>query len=68
MSTVTYTIPAISCYHCIHTITMELGELEGVKSVESDLALKKITLVFEEPATITQIQDKLAEIDYPPEV
>ena len=33
MTTVTYSVPGIHCMHCTHTIEMEVGELEGVKSV-----------------------------------
>jgi copper chaperone CopZ len=28
MTTVTYTVPAIHCGHCTHTIEMEVGELQ----------------------------------------
>ncbi len=30
MTTVTYSIPNISCGHCVHTIQSELSELSGV--------------------------------------
>ena len=33
MTTVTYTVPAISCGHCTHTIETEEGELQGGQSV-----------------------------------
>ena len=38
MTTVTYTVPAISCGHCTHTIETEVGELQGVQSVKADEA------------------------------
>ena len=31
MTTVTYSIPNISCMHCVHTIKTEVSELAGVK-------------------------------------
>jgi len=66
MNTVTYTIPNISCQHCVHTITNELTDLAGVSSVEGDLDSKKVTISFEAPATQEQIVGALVEINYPP--
>jgi copper chaperone len=65
MTTVTYSIPNISCKHCVHTITMEVSDLEGVRSVVADLEMKQATISFEPPATEESIKSLLAEIDYP---
>jgi copper chaperone len=65
MKTVTYTIPNISCNHCVHTIKTELTELDGVQSVEADMATKKAIIVFEEPASEEKIKNLLTEINYP---
>ena len=67
MSTVTYTIPAIHCGHCTHTIEMEVAELIGVQSVKADQASKKVVISFEEPASEEKIKTLLAEINYPAE-
>jgi len=67
MTTVTYTIPAIHCGHCTHTIEMELGELQGVQSVKADEATKKVVIAFDAPADETRIKALLAEINYPAE-
>jgi copper chaperone CopZ len=64
-TTVTYSIPNISCNHCVHTVTMEVSDLDGVTSVVADVESKQATIVFEPPATETGIKDLLAEIDYP---
>lgn len=66
MQTVTYTIPNISCTHCVHTITMELSALEGVRSVEVSLEQKIATVTFDTPASEDKIVALLKEIDYPP--
>jgi len=66
MKTVTYTIPGISCGHCVHTIKMEVGELEGVQSVDAEIESKKTTITFEDPATEEKIIQLLKEINYPP--
>jgi copper chaperone CopZ len=65
MTTVTYTIPNISCHHCVHTIKNEVGELPGVKSVEADVATKVATITFETPASEEGIKSLLAELNYP---
>ncbi len=65
MTTVTYTIPNISCNHCVHTIKTEVGELPGVKSVEADAATKVAIITFEPPASEEVIKNLLAEIEYP---
>jgi len=65
MTTVTYTIPNISCKHCVHTIRMEVGELEGVHSVEADPQTKQAVITFDAPATEEAIKALLAEINYP---
>lgn len=65
ITTTTYTIPNISCNHCIHTITTELTDLAGVKEVVADLASKKVKVTFEPPASLEKIEALLAEIDYP---
>jgi len=67
MTTVTYTVPAIHCGHCTHTIEMEVGELQGVQSVKADQATKKVVITFDAPADETKIKALLAEIDYPVE-
>ena len=66
MNTITYSIPNISCKHCVHTITTELSDLPGVKSVQGDLDSKQVTVTFEAPATLDQIENTLVEINYPP--
>lgn len=63
--TVTYSIPNISCGHCVHTIQSEVSELEGVKSVTADQASKTATITFDAPASEEKIKALLAEINYP---
>ncbi len=65
MTTVTYSVPAISCHHCTHTIETELTELQGVKSVKADVDSKKVSITFEAPADEIKIKALLAEIEYP---
>jgi len=67
MTTVTYSVPAIHCGHCTHTIEMEVGELQGVQTVKADLNARKVQITFDEPASEEKIKTLLAEIEYPVE-
>jgi copper chaperone len=67
MTTVTYTVPAISCGHCVHTIETEVSDLQGVQSVKAEETTKKVTITFAAPADETKIKALLAEINYPAE-
>lgn len=67
MTTVTYSVPAMHCDHCTHTIEMEVGELQGVQAVKADLDTKKVQITFDAPASEQSIKALLAEIDYPAE-
>jgi len=65
MTKVTYNIPNISCGHCVHTIKMEVSELEGVEMVDADQTSKQATISFDAPASEDQIKALLAELNYP---
>ena len=65
MTEITYSIPNISCDHCVHTIQMEVTDLEGVESVKANADTRQAVIVFEHPASETQIKELLAKINYP---
>lgn len=44
MSTLTYSVPGVSCDHCVHAISGEVGGLEGVSAVDVDLTAKTVTV------------------------
>jgi copper chaperone CopZ len=67
MSSKTFTVPAISCNHCVHSIKTEVSEIAGVTSVEADAQSKVVTVAWDAPATWDQIKATLTEIDYPPQ-
>ena len=61
----TFSIPSISCGHCVNAIKSELSELEGVSKVEGNVESKSVNVEWESPATEEAIKDKLIEINYP---
>lgn len=44
MSTMTYSVPGMTCGHCQQSIETEVGGLDGVASVSVDLATKQVTV------------------------
>lgn len=65
MTTVLYTVPNISCGHCVHTIKTELSDVIGVKSVKADQETRIVEVEFDAPASEEKIKALLALIDYP---
>ena len=62
-----FTIPNISCGHCVAAIKSELDEMDGVSAVEGNPESKVMHVEWEAPATLAAIREKLQEINYPAE-
>ena len=65
MATDTFSIPNISCGHCVNTIKNELSELDGIKSVEGSPEAKTVDVEWEAPASLDKIKETLKEINFP---
>ena len=65
MESKTFSIPNISCGHCVMSIKNELNEIQGVSSVEGNPEEKKITVDWDTPGTLEKITSTLKEINYP---
>ena len=65
MESKTFSIPNISCGHCVNSIKNELSELDGVKTVEGNPEDKQVAVEWESPATLDKIKETLKEINYP---
>jgi len=61
----TFSVPNISCGHCVMAIKNELTELEGIASVEGDPQAKSIEVQWEAPITEDKIIATLKDINYP---
>lgn len=68
METKKFSIPNITCGHCVMTIKNELVALDGVSKVEGDPDTKEITVDWDTPATLELIKSALREINYPASV
>ncbi len=60
-----FSIPNISCAHCVNAIKTELNELDGVSKVEGDIENKNVEVQWDAPTTEDIIKNKLTEINYP---
>ena len=61
----TFSVPNITCGHCVMTIKNELNELSGIYSIEGDPKKKEITVEWDSPATLEKIESTLKDINYP---
>jgi copper chaperone CopZ len=61
----TFSIPKISCGHCVMTITKELKEMPGIRKVEGSPQFKTVDVEWEAPASESQIRAALSEINFP---
>ena len=65
MESKTFSVPNISCGHCVMTIEREVSGLDGVTSVEGDPDAKTVTIAWDAPASENSIKALLTEINYP---
>lgn len=62
--TTTVTAPEIVCGGCAGSIKKALGNVEGVKDVEVDVATKKVTVNHDETVSREKIVDVLDRAGY----
>lgn len=67
METKSFTIPNISCNHCVRNIKNEIEEMDGVVSVQGDPESKTMMVTWNSPATEERLRARLGEIQYPAE-
>lgn len=58
MTSRTFSVPDISCDHCVRAITDGVLPLDGVESVDVDLGAKTVTVVGGELDTIVAAIDE----------
>lgn len=55
MTDETITVPEIHCDHCKASLEGALGDLAGVDKVEVDVPTARISISFDDPATMEDI-------------
>jgi copper chaperone CopZ len=66
MTAIQFTVPAISCGHCVNTIERAVNEVEGVRQVDGNPDTKTVLVRYDPPATRDAIVAAMAEWDFPP--
>lgn len=64
MSTATYTVKGMTCGHCVSSVKEEVSEVEGVTSVEVDLASGKLTVGSDSPVDQAKISAAVEDAGY----
>ena len=65
MSTLSYSVPGVSCAHCQSAIEGEVSTVEGVESVEVDLDTKTVSVTgdpLDEQAIVAAIDEAGYEV------
>jgi copper chaperone CopZ len=64
MTTITLSIPNISCNHCIMTVKRETGFVDGAEFVSGDVDGKTATFQVTDEDSLLELKRTLAEAGY----
>ena len=64
MSEATYTVTGMTCGHCADAVTDEISAIEGVRSVEVDVASGQVTVTSDTPLAIDDMRSAVTEAGY----
>lgn len=64
MTTATYQVTGMTCDHCVRAVTTELVLLEGVRSVDIDLAQGAVTVTSDGPLDREEVREAIDEAGY----
>jgi copper ion binding protein len=59
-----FTVPAISCQHCVNAITSEVQNVQGVQNVKVDLGSKRVSVQAEDRVSTEAIVSAINEAGY----
>jgi copper chaperone len=64
MSESTYTVQGMTCGHCVSSVTEEVGQIDGVRTVEVDLATGKVTVTSDREVSADEVNAAVTEAGY----
>lgn len=64
MTTATYQVTGMTCDHCVRAVTTELVLLDGVRSVDVDLAEGSVTVTSDGPLDREAVREAIDEAGY----
>ncbi len=65
MTVKTYSVPNISCHHCVNTIERELKDVAGVTAVKGNVSSKAVMVEVVDASRLAAVEATLVEIGYP---
>jgi len=60
----TYTVSGMTCGHCVSSVREEIGEIDGVTSVEVDLGSGQVDVAAERPLDTAAVRTAVQEAGY----
>jgi copper ion binding protein len=63
-TTETYTVTGMTCDHCVHAVTSEVGALPGVSDVRVDLTSGAVTVQSDQPLAFPSVRTAVEEAGY----
>ena len=63
-ATATFTVTGMTCGHCVQAVTDELQTIDGVETVDVELASGTVTVVSAEPITEQALAAAVDEAGY----
>lgn len=64
MKELKFSVPDMSCNHCVQSIESHLKAIEGIQAVTADLPTKSVTVVFDESLTADFIKESLDDVGF----
>ncbi|HUR13402.1 MAG TPA: cation transporter [Mycobacteriales bacterium] len=63
-TTQTYTVAGMTCDHCVHAVTSEVGALPGVSDVNVDLGSGVVAVQSDQPLDLSSVRGAVEEAGY----
>lgn len=64
MAESTYTVKGMTCGHCVSSVTEEVGQISGVRSVDVDLPTGRVTVTSDAPVSEDDVRAAVTEAGY----
>jgi copper ion binding protein len=59
-----FTVPSMSCQHCVNAITNEVSQVNGVQNVKIDLNTKRVSVQTTEQVSTDEVVNAIKEAGY----
>jgi copper chaperone len=59
-----FTVPSMSCQHCVNAITKEVSNVQGVQKVQVDLGTKRVRVQADERVSTEALLEAINEAGY----